>query len=137
VPLTVYGDGPDRKRLEAMAGPSVKFTGFVSNEKVVQLLSNAQAYIFPLLDDFGIASIESLAAGTPVIAYKAGGALDYIIPGKTGAFFEPQTPEALEKALKNFDPKKYKPSAIKEFAKKFSTENFQKQMTEFLNRIIE
>ncbi|HSW80552.1 MAG TPA: glycosyltransferase [Candidatus Saccharimonadales bacterium] len=137
LPLTVYGDGPDRKRLETIAGPSVKFAGFVSNDEVVRLLQTSAAYIFALLDDFGIASIEALASGTPVIAYGAGGALNYIEPGKTGEFFEPQTVEALANTLKNFDPKKYKESEIKESAKKFSTENFQKQMTEFLEKTLD
>ena len=137
LPLTVYGEGPDRKRLESLAGPSVKFAGFVSDDELVRLLKTSEAYIFALLDDFGIASIEALAAGTPVIAYKAGGALDYVIPDKTGEFFEPQSSEALGRSLKTFDPKKYKESDIKEFARKFSTENFQKLLKSYLVSIID
>lgn len=136
LPLTVYGDGPDRKRLESMAGPTIRFVGFVSDEEVGRLFASSSAYIFPLLDDFGIASIEALASGTPVIAYKAGGALDYIEPGKTGEFFDPQTVDALADAIKKFDTGKYETVGIKNFAKKFSAENFQRHMAEFLNNVL-
>ena len=135
LPLTVYGDGPDRKRLQAMAGPTITFTGFISDEAVVELFARAQAFIFPLVDDFGVVSIESLAAGTPVITYKAGGALDYVEPGKTGEFFEPQTAEALMAALQKFDAKKYDPAGIATFAEQFSADNFSHKMKEFLQKV--
>ncbi len=136
LPLTVYGDGPDRKRLESMAGPTIRFTGFISNEEVVRLFKSSLAYIYPPLDDFGIVGIESLAAGTPVIAYKAGGALDYVIPGKTGEFFTPQSVKALTEALRNFNPKKYKTNEITKFADKFSNETFRRNMQSFIDKII-
>lgn len=135
LPLTIYGDGPDRKRLEAMAGPTVKFTGRISDEKVAELFASSQAFIFPLVDDFGIVSIEALAAGTPVIAYKAGGAFDYIVPGKTGEFFSPQAVEALEQTLRHFKPRTYHSAGIARFAQRFSAANFHKQFNDFLSRI--
>jgi glycosyltransferase involved in cell wall biosynthesis len=135
LPLTVYGDGPDRKRLQAMAGPSVTFTGFISDKAVAELFAGSQAFIFPLLDDFGVVGIEALAAGTPVIAFKAGGALDYVVPGKTGDFFAPQTVAALEKTLQNFNPRKYHSDEIAKFAKQFSAENFLTHFQKFLDNL--
>lgn len=132
LPLTVYGDGPDRKRLEAMAGPNVTFTGFVSDEEVVRLFASAEAYIFPLLDDFGVVGIEALAAGTPVIAYKAGGALDYVEEGKTGTFFAAQNVESLAKVLGSFNQKRFNSADIKRRAEAFSPENFRKSVKKFV-----
>jgi len=136
LPLTIYGDGPDRARLESMAGPNVTFTGFISDEAVADLFASSEAFIFPLVDDFGVVGIEALAGGTPVIAYKAGGALDYVVPGKTGEFFTSQTAAALEKALQTFDPKKYDAREIIKFANRFSVENFTGKMKGFLEKIL-
>ena len=133
LPLTVYGDGPDKKRLEAMAGPSVTFTGFISDKKVANLFASSEAFIFPLLDDFGIVSIESLAAGTPVIAYKAGGAIDYVTPGKTGEFFDTQTVDSLSDVLEKFDSTKYSAETIAAAAQKFSARKFQERMRMFID----
>jgi len=91
LPLTVIGDGPDHKRLRKLAGKTVTFLGRASDEVLEEEFASAKALIFPGLDDFGVTPVEALASGTPVIAYKAGGALDYTAPGKTGEFFdEPQ-----------------------------------------------
>jgi glycosyltransferase involved in cell wall biosynthesis len=89
----------------------------------------------PGVDDFGIVAVEALAAGTPVIAYKAGGALDYVKEGKTGAFFEDQTAESLAEALKNFDPEKFIPNKISKSAEKFSKENFTKNLQDYINKL--
>jgi glycosyltransferase involved in cell wall biosynthesis len=132
LPLTIYGDGPDRKRLEEMAGLSVRFTGYISDGEVAELFASSEAYIFPLLDDFGVVGIEALAAGTPVIAYRAGGALDYVIEGKTGTFFDKQTVDSLAAALKSFPQKKLNYADIKKHAEKFSPENFQKSVKKFV-----
>jgi glycosyltransferase involved in cell wall biosynthesis len=128
----VYGDGPDRKRLASLAGPTVTFTGFISDEAVANLFASSQAYIFPLLDDFGVVGIESLAAGTPVIAYKAGGALDYVEEGKTGSFFAEQTVDSLAKALQLFNPKLFDVADIKQRAKQFAPDEFRKSVKKFV-----
>lgn len=137
LPLTVVGDGPDHQKLINMAGPSIKFLGFVPDKEVANQLSKAEAFIFPALDDFGIAPVEAMAAGTPVIAYKAGGALDYVEPGITGEFFDEQTVESLTEALKNFKPERYDPDATRTKAERFSTENFQKSFRTFLNNKVQ
>ncbi len=131
-PLSVVGDGPDNKRLRKMAGPSITFLGKVSDKVLEEEFASAQALIFPGLDDFGITPVEAMASGTPVIAYQAGGALDYIVPGRTGMFFGRQTPDSLEEVLKKFDASKYSAPAIAVHAQKFSAETFREEITKFL-----
>ena len=78
-----------------------------------------------------------MAAGTPVIAYRAGGAFDYIVPGKTGEFFDKQTPESLVKVLKKFKPERYSAPAITLFAQRFSRERFQRAMARYIAGVLE
>lgn len=134
--LTVVGEGPDHARLRRLAGHDITFLGKVSDTVAEKEFASAEAFIFPGLDDFGITPLEAMASGTPVIAYKAGGALDYILPGKSGEFFDEPTPESLAKALKNFKPERYSNSAIAVFAQRFSSENFQQKMTRFTASVL-
>lgn len=134
--LTVIGDGPDNQRLRSLGGPSITFLGHVSDEALEQQFASAEALIFPGVDDFGITPIEAMAAGTPVIAYKAGGALDYVIPHQTGTFFEPQTTEGLMNALRIFNPSEYAIGDIKSHAENFSTTAFQKSLQSTLTSLL-
>jgi glycosyltransferase involved in cell wall biosynthesis len=140
LPLKVIGDGPDHERLRRLAGPSVSFYGKangnrISDEDMAAELSGAKAFLFASFDDFGIAPIEALAAGTPVIAYKAGGALDYVVPGKTGAFFDQQTAQSLEDTLKGFKVSSYNAAELKSFARQFSTQTFTDKMRAFIDSV--
>ncbi|MFZ1248909.1 MAG: glycosyltransferase [Candidatus Saccharimonadales bacterium] len=132
LPLTVIGTGPDTARLKRLAGKTITFLGKVSDDVLEQELARAQALIFPGLDDFGIAPVEAMAAGTPVIAYKAGGALDYVRPGVTGEFFEAQTALSLARVLKKFDGNQYSSAAIRAWAQKFSRQAFQRNFRQAL-----
>ena len=132
VPLKVIGNGPDHKRLVKIAGPNVTFLRQQSDEELVKHFQSAQAFIFPGLDDFGIVAVEALAAGTPVIAYKAGGALDYVQPGKNGEFFSEQSTNSLSGVLKKFDNQKYNPSTVQRTADKFSAKIFRGKMSQFI-----
>lgn len=134
LPLTVIGDGPDHKRLRKLAGPSVTFLGRVSNEVLEEEFASAEALIFPGLDDFGITPVEALAAGTPVIAYKAGGAFDYIIPGQTGEFFDSQTARSLATVVRAFKPERYLAAHLKAKAAEFSPQRFIHNMQEIINK---
>lgn len=134
--LTVVGDGPDHARLRKLAGHDITFLGKVSDTVVEEEFSSAQALIFPGLDDFGITPVEALAAGTPVIAYRAGGALDYVLPGKTGEFFDEPTAESLAKVLKDFKPEHYSHAAIAAFAQRFSREHFQQAMLRYIKGVL-
>ncbi len=135
LPLTVIGNGPDHVRLRKMAGPSVTFLGKVSDAVLEEEFASAEAFIFPGLDDFGISPVEAMAAGTPVIAYKAGGALDYIVPNKTGNFFAEPTTKSLAAALGAFSPKRYSSPAIAVFAERFSQEHFRDAMRKFITSV--
>ncbi len=136
VPLTVIGDGPDHARLRKLAGQSVTFVGqLVDHEALAEHFAAAEAFIFPGLDDFGITPVEAMAAGTPVIAYKAGGALDYVIPGKTGLFFEKQTVDSLVDALRSFDSSKFSAKDIAASTDTFSNEQFQKNLRNFIQQM--
>jgi glycosyltransferase involved in cell wall biosynthesis len=135
LPLTVVGNGPDHDRLVQLAGPSITFDTAANDEAVEKYMRSASAFLFAAYEDFGITPVEALAAGTPVIAFKAGGALDYVVPGKTGEFFEPQTAKALADVLKNFNPQKYDATKIATFAEQFSTPSFSHNMKEFIDKV--
>jgi glycosyltransferase involved in cell wall biosynthesis len=136
LPLTVIGDGPDNKRLRALAGPTITFLGRVSDEVLQEEFSNAAALIFPGLDDFGITPVEAMAAGTPVIAYKAGGALDYVKPGATGAFFARQSADSLEKALQQFEAASYNKAILQGQARQFSSQVFRTKFSELVLKLV-
>lgn len=128
--LVVYGNGRDRPALEKLAGPTVTFVGRVPQDELVRLLQGARAFIFPGLEDFGIAPVEAQSAGRPVIAFGGGGALDTVVPGRTGEFFDEQSVESLAAALAGFDPGAYNPAACRVNAERFSTERFERDLKE-------
>jgi len=130
--LLVYGEGRDRTALEKLAGPTVIFLGRVSWDELVRLFQGAQAFIFPGLEDFGIAPVEAQAAGRPVIAFRGGGALDTVIPGRTGEFFAEPTVASLETALERFDATAYDPAACRANAERFGVERFERELREFV-----
>lgn len=135
LPLTVIGNGPEHQRLIKLAGPTVNFVVGASDQAVVKYFQSAEAFIFPGIDDFGIVAVEALAAGTPVIAYKAGGALDYVDPRKTGIFFRPQTVESLADALTEFPAQKFSAGQIQKTAEQFSAANFAMQFQSFVSSL--
>lgn len=132
LPLTVVGNGPEHKHLVSLAGPSVQFITDATDQVVTSHFKSAQAFIFASLDDFGITPVEAMAAGTPVIAYQNGGALDYVIPGKTGSFFPHQTVASLSTALSEFKAASFDQKVIRSQAQSFSKANFKKAFTEFI-----
>lgn len=136
VPLIVIGDGPDHRRLEKLGGRSTTFLTNVNDAEIVSHFESALGFIMPNMDDFGIVAVEALAAGTPVIAYNKGGALDYVLPNKTGVFFEKQTAKSLTDALETVLAKNFDYDAIAEHAQQFSTKAFQKNMQDFITASI-
>jgi glycosyltransferase involved in cell wall biosynthesis len=133
--LLVYGSGRDAAALARLAGPTVKFLGRVSWDELACLFQHARAFIFPGLEDFGIAPVEAQAAGRPVIAYAGGGALDTVIPGVTGEFFREQTVDSLKQVLSGFDHTAYDPAACRANAERFSTERFVSELGGFVSRV--
>ncbi len=135
LPLWIGGDGRDRANLEAMAGPNVRFLGRVPDEELGPLLARCRAFIFPGLEDFGIAPVEAMAAGRPVIAFAGGGALDYVIEGVTGTFFHEQTPESLADAVRRFDDTAFDPATIRAHAEQFDKRVFKEKLSAYLAQI--
>lgn len=136
-PLIIIGDGTDRGKLQKMAGKNIKFTGFIADNEVDGYLQNCKAFIFPADDDFGIAPLEAMSLGKPVLAYRGGGALETVIEGKTGEFFNELTPESLLDgfAVMEKNLEKYDPIQIKDHAEKFSEKRFKEQFKEFINNV--
>lgn len=122
--LVVVGDGPDRARLEALAGPSVTFLGRAPDERVVELMSTCRALVFPGSEDFGIVPVEAQACGKPVVAFREGGALETVVEGESGVFFDDAAPESLADALERCDTQAWDPHAIRRHAERFSTRRF-------------
>lgn len=130
--LVVIGEGKELSNLKKIAGEGVKILGYVSNKEKIKYLKNCVALIHPQKEDFGITALEALAQGKPVIAYGSGGALETVLDGKTGVFFENQTEEDLEKALRNFNPRNYPASVCRKRAEEFSKERFSLEVRNFV-----
>lgn len=130
--LVVAGDGPMRKDLEKHAGNGISFAGRPSREDLRGLFLGARALLFPGLEDFGIVPLEAQAAGTPVIAFGAGGALETVQPGRTGLFFDRLDADALADAIVQFESRDWDSSVCAENAAAFSPERFRAEMERFL-----
>ena len=124
-PLLVVGDGPEARRLRRIAGPTVTFTGRVSDERVADLLARARALVVTATEEFGIAAVEALAAGRPVIALGEGGVRESVTEGVTGTFFERCEPDAVASAVRAFDPLAVDPAACRAAAERFGAGRFR------------
>lgn len=132
LPLVIAGSGRDQARLEKLARPNVQFLGRVPDADLPDLIARARGFIFPGHEDFGIAPVEAQASGRPVIAYGAGGALDTVVDGQTGVFFNETTIESLIDAVQRFNRIDFDPAVIRANAECFSTEVFQQKLTQFI-----
>lgn len=138
--LILVGGGAEHDKLVALAAGSVniEFVPTINDSKeLAQLVSKAKAFIFPSLEPFGIAPIEALSAGIPVIAYKKGGVLDYVIENKNGVFFPEQTAESLKKAVLLFEKKRFNKKEVSATAKSFSKDNFKKTIEQFIREKVD
>jgi glycosyltransferase involved in cell wall biosynthesis len=135
--LVIVGDGPARRRLAAMAPPNVELPGRLERAELASLLGRCRALIHPQLEDFGIACVEAQACGTPVVAFRGGGALDTVVAGDeapTGVFFDRPTVDALRKALGGLEasldgqPGRFEPARIRQHALRFRPERFDREL---------
>jgi glycosyltransferase involved in cell wall biosynthesis len=124
-PLVVVGDGPELRRLRRLAGPTVRVTGRLPDDRVADLLRSARALVVTAAEEFGIAAVEALASGRPVIALAAGGVLESVREGATGAYYHRSDPEALAEVVAGFDPHAFDPAVCIAAAQRFGTARFQ------------
>ena len=133
-PLVVVGDGPERERIAALAGPNVTLLGRQDDAVVADLLSRCKAFVFAADEDFGIVPVEAQAAGAPVIAYGRGGVLESVVAGETGVFFGEQTACSLKAAVEHFETlPAFDPARIRQSAERFSRRNFWRGLDEVLD----
>lgn len=131
--LRIVGDGPERKRISAMAGHTVKLLGWISDEELRRQYRGCRALLHPAEEDFGIAPVEAMACGRPVIGLARGGCAETIQEGRTGILLSEPTAEALTKAVRRLEGIRWDPERIRRHAEKFSRAAFQ----ENLRRILE
>ena len=136
--LLVVGEGPEHKKLVKLAKGSglIEFLPLLDKKELVKYLREAKGYIFPSLEPFGIAPVEALAVGCPVIAFSEGGSRDYISDGKNGVFFEKQTAKDLAEAILKFEKIKFNREKVAKTAKDFSVKRFEKEIKEFVDEKI-
>lgn len=139
LPLTIIGEGPDRAHLKRMAGKTIQFLGWQSDEAVRESFQNCTAFIFPGEDDFGIAPVEAMGYGKPVLAYRRGGAMETILQGITGEFFDDLAAESLADGIRRLrlNLNNYSPLVIRKRAEKFSQERFERAIKEYVIEIVE
>ena len=133
--LLIIGDGPERQYLKRLVSGSrnIHFLGLVSDSKLPQYYARAKAVIFPQEEDFGIVPLEAMASGTPVIAYRAGGALETIKENETGIFFDKQSFDSLIEALEKFETMKFDPMSVRKHALNWDKSIFQSRIREYIN----
>jgi glycosyltransferase involved in cell wall biosynthesis len=124
------------RRLRRLAGPTIQFTGRVSDERVADLLARARALVVTATEEFGIAAVEALAAGRPVIALGEGGVRESVVEGETGTFFGPCHPAALADAVRTFDPLSVDPRACRAAAERFGVERFRAELERIVARAV-
>ena len=135
--LIVIGTGIEEKNLKNLAKKNIKFLGKVSNEELHEVLSHAKGYLFPVKEeDFGIAPVEALSHGTPVLAHRSGGPLETILENKDGLFFDEIDLDSLTNKFLEFDKKInenfFDRKEISERAQKFNEKYFIKNLSDFI-----
>ena len=145
LPLIVVGDGVEKKYLKELAGPTVQILGYQSKEKIEKLMSRCRAFVYAGIEDFGIAPVEAMASGSPVIAFGKGGVLDTVkcfnsnsSKGATGLLFSEQTVKSLVEAIEFFKEKQLwrelNPELIRDWANSFSQDSFKFRFEKTINR---
>lgn len=134
--LKIVGDGPERKKLEKRATSNIEFVGLVSEPYLAEYYAHAQALLFPQEEDFGVVAVECMASGTPVIAYRGGGALEIIKEGEDGIFFDEQTKDSLVGAIAKFQNMQFDPMLIRQHAMRFDTARFKEEIGNFINQYL-
>lgn len=137
--LVIIGDGPEREFLESIAADNIQFKGRLTDDECKKYFEECRAFIFPSEEDFGIAMIEALACGKPVLAYKEGGAKEFIRPGFNGEFFERQDLASMENGFARLllNENKYVAKDIRKDADKFAADRFESDFSAFVKKVLE
>lgn len=137
LPLKIIGSGPEEARIKKLIeSGAIEMIPEIKDGNVLRrIISDSQALIFPQVEDFGLAAAESLACGTPVIAYSAGGALEIVEDGINGVFFNEQREESITHAVKRFQGMKFDQGRIAQSAQKFSQESFKQNLAKVINQV--
>ena len=133
--LLIVGDGEEAEAIERAGGANVKLLGYQPADRLAELIGRARAFVFAAHEDFGIAPVEAMACGTPVIAYRRCGTLDSVAEGVSGVFFKEQSVEAIVEAVQNFEPDAFDPVAVREHAEHFSREAFESAMRSHIGKV--
>jgi glycosyltransferase involved in cell wall biosynthesis len=137
--LVITGDGPETPRLRALAGPTIDFVGRCSFDALKRYYAEARAFLMPGEEDFGIAPVEAMASGRPVIAFARGGATETVVDGKTGLFFREQSAASLGDAILAYEAlaETFEPAAIRAHALGFAKSRFLSQFSEFVGEALD
>lgn len=130
--FVVVGDGPERAHLESIAGPTVRFAGMLERAELIDLFGRCHAYVVPGVEDFGIAPVEAMAAGKPVVGFGEGGVAESVLDGETGILFDAQTVDDTAAAIEALDARTWDPARIRARAQEFDTEVFRARWRELL-----
>ena len=136
LPLTIIGEGNWKEELQRMSGPTIQFVGSVSDKELAYYYSHAKALLFPGLEDLGLTVIEAQSYGTPVIAYRGGGAIETMKENETGVFFNEQTTDSFISAIKKFETMYFSADACRKEAERFDFTIFKEQFYRLVNRSI-
>jgi len=137
LPLKIVGMGSELEKLRKIAGPTIEFVGDVTDVELISLYREAKGLLFPGSEDFGIVMVEALGFGTPVIAYKKGGAMDIIVNGKSGILFPHQSVESLIKGIKEAERTNFKVIDLKKRAQLFSASQFKRKMKLYIDQSLQ
>ena len=136
LPLKIIGRGPELKRLQKIAGPTIEFLGRVDDEQLKKHYAECQAVIFPQEEDFGIVAIEALSCGKPLLAFRGGDIPEHMEEGKMGVFFDEQTSQAIIAAVERFEKLSFDSNYIRSKVLKFDREIFKEKMKEFIENAV-
>lgn len=133
--LKIVGSGPEKELLQKLSKPNIEFLGWQTDEAIRSFYRSAKALIFPGEEDFGIVPVEAQACGCPVIAYREGGALETVIDGKTGIFFDKPSVASLIAALERFGELHFDPAVLRNNALRFDKKIYQKNFQELIGQV--
>jgi glycosyltransferase involved in cell wall biosynthesis len=136
-PLIVIGDGSERKHLQSIAKSNVTFLGHAPFAVIREKFETAKYFIFPGIEDFGITPVEAQAAGCPVVAYRAGGALETVREHQTGVFFDTQSADSLAQCIRACDSLIFDPQVCRNASLRFANDRFRSELTTFVQRLVE